>query len=79
MPDQNPTDQNDRGGCICGPCPSYSECMRGNEDFMFCVRGKTPDCMFDLKGCSCPQCTVRPAESPITSYFCAGGRSRLTR
>nr|WP_320160614.1 DUF2769 domain-containing protein [uncultured Methanoregula sp.] len=78
MPGQN-QEIGKRGGCICEPCPSYSECLRANDEFMFCVRGKTPNCMFDLKGCSCPTCPVHPTDKTLTTYFCAGGKGRQPR
>ncbi len=73
MPDRKKISRETRGGCICEPCPSYNECMRANEELMFCVKGKTPDCTFDRKGCHCPECPSRPLKNPAAMYFCARG------
>ena len=32
--------EENRGKCICEPCPTYNECMRADESLLFCVTGK---------------------------------------
>lgn len=59
--------------CICEPCPSYTECMRAGAELLFCVTGKSADCMFDKKGCICPTCPVKPLLGLKKAYFCIRG------
>ncbi len=59
--------------CICGPCPSYTECMRAGSELLFCVTGKSQDCMFEKKGCICPTCPVRAVLGLKKAYYCIKG------
>jgi hypothetical protein len=65
-------DENKRK-CICEPCPSYTECMRGASELLFCVTGKSPDCIFEKKGCICPACPVRALLGLKKAYYCIKG------
>jgi len=62
-----------RARCICDPCPSYNECMRAADERVFCIIGKSPSCMFDKKGCICPNCPVWQAMGFKKSYYCIRG------
>jgi hypothetical protein len=62
-----------RKKCICGPCPSYTECMRAGEELHFCLTGKSPDCIFEKKGCLCPTCPVTKALGLKKAYYCIRG------
>ncbi|MDD1694640.1 MAG: DUF2769 domain-containing protein [Methanoregula sp.] len=62
-----------RKECICGPCPSYTECMRAGEELLFCVAGKSPDCIFEKKGCLCPTCPVTQVLGLKKAYYCIRG------
>jgi hypothetical protein len=59
--------------CICEPCPSYTECMRAGTELLFCVVGKSPDCIFEKKGCACPRCPVTPLLNLKKAYYCIRG------
>jgi hypothetical protein len=61
-------------GCICDRCPGYTECMRAAGELVFCIRGKTPDCMFDRRVCLCPTCPLCPEKGTVTGYYCARGK-----
>jgi len=63
----------DRKRCICGPCPSYNECMRAEGGLLFCITGKTGDCTFGMNGCSCPVCPVWKDRSLRKAYYCIHG------
>ncbi|HUH78595.1 MAG TPA: DUF2769 domain-containing protein [Methanoregula sp.] len=65
-----------RDQCRCGPCPSYTECMRSGEELVFCLAGRSPDCMFDKRGCLCPACPVQSALGFRKAYYCARGNAR---
>ncbi|WP_394339455.1 DUF2769 domain-containing protein [Methanoregula sp.] len=58
---------------MCGPCPSYNECMRAGEELLFCVVGKSADCVFEKKGCICPSCPVTRALGLKKAYYCIRG------
>ena len=62
-----------RKNCICEPCPSYTECMRAGTELLFCLNGKSPDCIFEKKGCVCPRCPVTRALGLKKSYYCVRG------
>jgi len=70
--DQAFIDEN-RKKCICGPCPSYNECMRAGEELLFCVVGKSKDCIFEKKGCICPTCPVTKILGLKKAYYCIRG------
>jgi len=71
-PDQAVIDEN-RKKCICGECPSYTECMRAAEELLFCLAGKSPDCIFEKKGCLCPSCPVTKILGLKKAYYCIRG------
>jgi Protein of unknown function (DUF2769) len=62
--------------CICGPCPSYTECMRAEDQLLFCMTGKSPDCIFEKKGCICPTCPVRAVLGLKKAYYCIKGAEK---
>ncbi len=62
--------RNQRRHCICGKCPTYTECMRESGDLLFCINGKSPACMFEKKECLCPSCTVCGERRLTGEYFC---------
>lgn len=43
--------------CICAKCPTYTSCMKENEELLFCFAGKST-CVADKKACICPSCPV---------------------
>lgn len=59
--------------CICGPCPSYTECMRAAEELLFCIKGKSEGCIFEKKGCLCPTCPVTKTLGLKKAYYCIRG------
>jgi hypothetical protein len=65
-----------RGKCICEPCPTYNECMRAEGSLLFCLTGKSASCTFDKKGCTCPACPVTTALGLKRAYYCIRGTSQ---
>lgn len=59
--------------CICEPCPSYTECMRADSELLFCITGKSADCIFEKKGCRCPSCPVTKILGLKSAYYCIRG------
>jgi hypothetical protein len=68
--------EENRKKCICATCPSYTECMRAGNELLYCVTGKSPDCMFDKKGCICPNCAVQVILGFTKAYYCIKGSGR---
>jgi hypothetical protein len=62
--------------CICEPCPSYTECMRAENELLFCINGRSPACAFEKKGCACPACPVTAARGLKHAYYCIKGAER---
>ena len=65
--------ERNRSRCICGPCPSYNECMRAEGALVFCLAGKIEHCTFGLKGCTCPVCPVWREQGLTKAYYCIRG------
>ncbi len=42
--------------CVCPLCPSYNDCAKEKEEWLFCVTGSSDGCIDREKGCSCPEC-----------------------
>jgi hypothetical protein len=59
--------------CICTTCPTYNECMRADDQLIFCITGRSPTCTFDKKGCLCPACPVARDLHMKRSYYCIRG------
>ncbi|MGC9518015.1 MAG: DUF2769 domain-containing protein [Methanomicrobiales archaeon] len=44
--------------CICGKCPTYNECAKNAAEGLFCVLGKSEECINDDLGCICTECPL---------------------
>jgi Protein of unknown function (DUF2769). len=71
--EENRINADNRAKCICRPCPTYNECMRADDERLFCVTGKSQACTFDKKGCLCPSCPVRSLLNLTKAYYCVRG------
>jgi len=71
--------EENRGKCICEPCPTYNECMRADESLLFCVTGKAVNCTFEKKGCICPTCLVTKLLGLKKAYYCIKGTEQDQR
>ena len=58
--------------CICTGCPSYTECMKGKTQALFCAKGKT-DCELTRNGCLCGACPVASENRLDKMYYCEIG------
>lgn len=45
-----------KNSCICPTCPTYNECAAKANEKLFCINGKSKDCITKIKGCECPNC-----------------------
>jgi len=64
--------------CICGRCPTFTDCMKGKKEALFCAMGKT-GCTVTKKGCLCPACPVTPALGLKHAYYCVQGSEKEIR
>lgn len=55
--------------CLCPGCPTYNECMRNNNEHLYCSRGNT-ECEFDEIHCLCGECPVWKEYDIKSFYYC---------
>jgi hypothetical protein len=61
--------------CRCPGCPTHNECMKSNEERLFCSRGKT-GCNPEKRGCLCGTCPVEMEYELYDFYYCAKGAAK---
>lgn len=61
--------------CVCSTCPSYNQCAKDNNEFLFCVRGKSDSCITEKKGCMCPTCPIAAKYEigVLRNFYCVNG------
>lgn len=64
--------EHNSGRCIRPTCPTYSDCMRDKDLWLFCSRGRT-DREPSAKGCLCGECPVWSEHRLGSYYFCKEG------
>ena len=62
-----PDTQENVNKCVCGGCPSYTDCMRDNNEILYCAREKS-GCDVTRKGCLCGACPLA-AEFGLDKFF----------
>ena len=55
--------------CICGQCPTYSQCMKDNMEGLYCA-GKESNCDIEKMGCICGQCPIFAEHDLVKFYYC---------
>ena len=58
--------------CICGGCPSYDECMRNNDEILYCAKEKST-CEVPRNGCLCGACPLASEFDLDKLYYCVIG------
>jgi hypothetical protein len=58
--------------CICGGCPSYTDCMQDKNELLYCSRGKT-ECEVTKNGCMCEDCPLFAEFGLKELYYCISG------
>jgi hypothetical protein len=48
----------EKARCMCGTCPSYTDCARDADEKFYCVVGRSFICITEDKGCTCRSCPV---------------------
>jgi hypothetical protein len=67
-----------RKKCNCIKCPTCNDCMKGKQELLYCVTGKT-GCAAERKGCICVTCPVTSLMGLKNAYFCVKGSEREIR
>jgi hypothetical protein len=65
--------------CVCPGCPSYNECAKNGTELLYCALGKSPACITEMKGCTCPACPITPDMGLKNQYFCTRGSEKEQR
>lgn len=69
-----------RKKCPCPTCPTYTECAEERDERLFCIYGKSPDCVNREIRCICPSCSVHAEFGFKKVYYCTrGGESTAPR
>ncbi|MEM2911838.1 MAG: DUF2769 domain-containing protein [Candidatus Bathyarchaeia archaeon] len=71
--------ESNRKLCICGECPTYTECSRQARELLFCALGRSPMCITEEVDCICPTCPVTEQLGLINQFFCLRGTEREQR
>ncbi|WP_048190079.1 DUF2769 domain-containing protein [Methanobacterium sp. SMA-27] len=56
--DRNNAIEHYKGSCICHTCATYDQCAAYANEKLFCVTGKSVECITKPKGCECPTCSL---------------------
>ena len=70
--------EENRQKCICPGCPTYNDCMRGKDERLFCIVGKS-GCEIVQQGCICPTCPVAVALGLKHTFYCTTGSEKERR
>lgn len=61
--------------CVCPICPTFNQCAKEAQENIFCLRGKSKECIGKERGCICPTCPfgIRYKIGVIYNFFCLNG------
>ena len=68
--------------CICTICPTYNQCAKEADELLFCIVGKSDECIKEEKGCMCPPCPFarrRGFGANYTTYCIRGPEAEQRR
>ena len=65
--------------CICPTCPTYNDCANGRNELLYCVLGKSPECISEEVDCVCPGCPVTDEMGLEHTFFCTRGSEKEQR
>lgn len=71
-----PDTKENAGKCFCPGCPTFNECMNGNEERLYCARGSSR-CSLKRLGCVCGECNVAIDYGLSSNYYCDGGPAKF--
>jgi len=70
-----PNNEQNTKKCLCPGCPVYNECMKNNDELLFCARGRA-NCEFEKWGCKCPKCPIEFEYKIVGAFYCEKGIDR---
>lgn len=61
--------------CVCPTCPTYNNCAKDKEENVFCITGKSKDCITMELGCLCPTCPLaqKYGIGIVYNFYCHRG------
>ncbi len=59
--------------CTCPSCKTYTECAKAKAERLYCLEGKSPDCITKGVECICPSCPVQVEYTMRDMYYCIEG------
>jgi hypothetical protein len=64
-----------KSSCICHTCATYDQCAADANEKLFCVTGKSVECITEPKGCECPICSLAQSLDVglLNNTFCLRG------
>jgi len=62
-----------RSLCVCSTCPTYNHCAKSKNELLYCLLGKSPSCIKNLKICACVRCPLHFKIGLNRRYFCGRG------
>jgi hypothetical protein len=65
--------------CICPNCPTYNECAEKRDEVLFCILGKSQQCIIEEQGCICPACPMTEKMGLENEYYCIRGTENEQR
>ena len=68
-----------RALCVCGKCPTYTDCMKAKNELLYCATGKSACRDVPKIGCICPTCPITRALELRHAYYCVSGSERELR
>jgi hypothetical protein len=73
--EQNKVIESYKYSCICHTCATYNECASDANEKLFCVTGKSKDCITEPRGCECPTCPLTQSldVGVINNTYCLKG------
>jgi hypothetical protein len=73
--DRNTAIETYKKSCVCPTCATYNECAADANEKLFCVTGKSKDCITKPKGCECPTCPLAQSldVGVINNTYCLNG------
>lgn len=65
--------------CSCSVCPTYTQCAKKAREGVYCLTGKSPNCIKQNKTCMCTRCPVHFKLGLLKSFFCLNGSEKEQR
>ncbi len=59
--------------CICPDCPTYNLCADRTGEILYCILGRSEECISEELGCNCPDCPVAARGGLTELYYCIKG------